>query len=283
MPFTGTPGAANKVNRLAGISKIVNVTAADVADGAYGLKVFEAGILLKFANGKVYLSDGVTALKNLQPLIDQALTEAEKAGLAAAYSTGSYVRAASGVVQHDATGQIADDSIKAVEQWDSDGAGTMVANIKESYLQKYIDPSTHKVRLEYLPDTVRAGVSYVANIAARDALVTNNDERLRGLVFVIDASADTNTTAGAAMYAYVDNPEYTGEEDQTHPAKVWEKIAEVESLDIDVSDIECSYENMQARGAVLYNHTVVMTPPSLTDLAALDTEGTLGGTVPAGD
>lgn len=240
-----TPGAAGKLNTIKGISKIINTSSAE--ETTLAAKVFPAGLIVKKSDGKIYVTDGVTTLANLSPRVDQVVDSAEKGALSAAFSTGSYVIAAGGVVVHDGTGKISDDSLNLVDN------GKLV----ESYLSDYIDQTTHKVLLSALPDTVRAGVTYVADITARDAL---SAEQKKSLAFVIDATADTTVTQGSAMYVW--------DATKNSNAGAWVKIAEVESLDIDVSAIECSYTNMQAGGAVMYDHELEI-GMTATELGAL--------------
>ena len=240
-----TPGAAGKLNTIKGISKIINTSSAE--ETTLATKVFPAGLIVKKSDGKIYVTDGVTTLADLPPRVDQVVDSAEKGALSAAFSTGSYVIAANGVVVHDGTGKISDDSLNLVNN------GKLV----ESYLSEYIDQSTHKVLLSALPDTVRAGVTYVADITARDAL---SAEQKKSLAFVIDATADTTVTQGSAMYAW--------DASQNAGSGAWVKIAEVESLDIDVAAIECSYTNMQAGGAVMYDHELEI-GMTATELGAL--------------
>ena len=168
--------------------------------------------------------------------------------MSTALGTGTYVAAAGGVVVHDANGKIDDGSLNVVD----DG------KIVESYLSDYIDPDTHKVLLSALPDTVRAGVTYVADIDARDAL---SDEQKKSLAFVIDATDDPTVTRGAAMYGWDATAEYG--------SGAWVKIAEVESLDIDVAAIQCDYTNVQAAGAVMYDHTVFLEAPTASEFVEL--------------
>ena len=240
-----TPGAAGKLNTIKGISKIITTSSAE--ETTLASKVFPADLIVKKSDGKIYVTDGVTTLADLPPRVDQVVDSAEKGALSAAFSTGSYVIAANGVVVHDGTGKINDDSLNLVSN------GKLV----ESYLSEYIDQTTHKVLLSALPDTVRAGVTYVADITARDAL---SAEQKKSLAFVIDATADTTVTQGSAMYAW--------DASQNSGAGVWVKIAEVESLDIDVAAIECSYTNMQAGGAVMYDHELEI-GMTATELGAL--------------
>lgn len=223
-----TPGSASKVNVLAGISKVMSFTAADLT--SFGERVLEKGILLVDEARKVYLTDGVTALKNLTPIVDQLLIAREKEALLKTFSgtDGAYKATEGGFLVLGADGQMAEESLP--KDFMVDG----------------------KVNIEKLPDAVRAKISYVADIAARDAVT---DEQKKGLVFVIDATGDSTVEQGSAMYAWVDN--------------AWTKIAEIESLDLDVDSIKASTENVEAAGAVMYNHTVMLTPPSMTDFAAL--------------
>ena len=240
MPIT--PGSSSKLNTVKGVSSILFTTASE--ESSLSNKVLPTGILVKKSDGKVYITDGTKTLENIDQLIDQVLTEAEKTALSTALGTGSYVAAAGGVVVHDANGKIDDGSLNVVD----DG------KIVESYLSEYIDPDTHKVLLSALPDTVRAGVTYVADIDARDAL---SDEQKKSLAFVIDATDDPTVTQGAAMYGW----------DESSGA--WVKIAEVESLDIDVAAIQCDYNNVQAAGAVMYDHTVFLEAPTASEFVEL--------------
>ena len=217
-------------------------------------KVLPANILVKKSDDKIYITDGIKTLANIDPLTDQVLTVAEKTALSTALGTGSYVAAAGGVVVHDANGKIDDGSLNVVSS----------GKIVESYLSEYIDQTTHKVLLSALPDTVRAGVTYVADITARDAL---SAEQKKSLAFVIDATGDATVTRGAAMYGW--------DETANSNAGAWVKIAEVESLDIDVSAIECSYTNAQDAGAIMYDHPLLIDPLTATDFAALGIEATV--------
>ena len=238
---TVTPGAANKINRMVGVSKVVFVTAAEL-EGELKDRIFEKGVLLVDEAGKTYRTDGVKKLSELVPVIDQVLVKAEKDALSAALGTGTYAIAANGVVLHGADSKIDDASLKVV----TDG------KITDSYLAHFFDGS--KVLLSALPDSVRAGISYVATF---DDLATATDKMKRGLVFVIDASADPDTTSGSAMYAWdVANSK-------------WIMIAEQESLNIDVDSLRPTYANVQASGAVMYDHPLMMDAPTLTQLAGL--------------
>lgn len=164
-----------------------------------------------------------------------------KTALNAAFSTGSYVAAAGGVVVHDTNGKIADSSLNVV----ADG------KIVPSYLSDYIG-SDGKVLVEALPDTARAGVKYVATYADLNTL---SAEEKKALVFVIDATGDATVTKGSAMYVWQND--------------AWLKIAETESLDIDVDAIKCDYDNVQATGAVMYDHPVFVEAPTATELTTL--------------
>ena len=244
MPIT--PGSSAKLNTVKGVSSILFTTASE--ESSLSNKVLPAGILVKKSDGKVYLTDGTSTLDDIPVLIDQALTSAEKTALSTAFSTGTYTAAAGGVVVHDSNGKIDDGSLNVVDN----------GKIVESYLSDYIDPDTHKVLLSALPDTVRAGVTYVADITARDAL---SAEQKKSLAFVIDATDDPTVTRGAAMYGWDATAEYG--------SGAWVKIAEVESLDIDVAAIQCDYTNVQAAGAVMYDHTVFLEAPTASEFVEL--------------
>ena len=244
MPIT--PGSSSKLNTVKGVSSILVTTSAE--ETSLATKVLPANILVKKSDGKIYLSDGIATLANIPVLVDQVLTSVEKGFLSSAVSNNTYTRAAGGVVVHDSNGKISDDSLNVVSS----------GKIVESYLSDYIDPTTHKVLLSALPDTVRAGVTYVADITARNALTA---EQKKSLAFVIDASDDTTVTSGAAMYGW----DATANDN----AGAWIKIAEVESLDIDVAAIRCDYPNVQAAGAVMYDHTVFLEAPTASQFVTL--------------
>jgi hypothetical protein len=205
-------------------------------------------MLIKKSDGKIYLTDGVSTLANIPVLVDNVLTIIEKSFLANAVNNGVYARAAGGVVVHGDGGKISDDSLNLVSN----------NKIVESYLSDYIDPTTHKVLLSALPDTVRAGVTYVADIDARDAL---SAEQKKSLVFVIDATDDETVDVGSAMYGW----DATANDNEGE----WIKIAEVESLDIDVAALRCDYTNTEAAGAVMYDHMVHLTPGTATEFTAV--------------
>ena len=244
MPIT--PGSSSKLNTVKGVSSMLFTTSSE--ETSLATKVLPAGILVKKSDGKVYLTDGTKTLAQIDPLVDQILTSVEKTALSTALSTGTYVAAAGGVVVHGANGKIDDGSLNVVSS----------GKIVESYLSDYIDPTTHKVLLTALPDTVRAGVTYVADITARDAL---SAEQKKSLAFVIDATDDTTVTQGAAMYGW--------DATANDGAGAWVKIAEVESLDINVAAIRCDYTNVQAAGAVMYDHTVFLEAPTAAQFVAL--------------
>lgn len=234
-----TPGSKSKLNTVKGVSAILSIT--DAEKTALSTKVLPANILVKEDDGKVYLTDGTNAISGLKVLVDQVLTTAEKTALNAAFSTGSYVAAAGGVVVHDTNGKIADSSLNVVDN----------GKIVPSYLSDYIGPDG-KVLVEALPDTARAGVKYVATYAD---LANLTDEEKKALVFVIDATGDVTVTKGSAMYVWQND--------------AWLKIAETESLDIDVDAIKCDYDNVQAAGAVMYDHPVFVEAPTATELTTL--------------
>lgn len=251
-----TPGSADKLNIFAGAAAFINFTAAE--ETALATKVFPANIIVKKTDGKFYQTDGVATVANLAVMVDQILVAHEKTALANAFdANGDYQIAAGGVVVHDANGKIADASLNVVTG----------DKITRSYLRDYIDPETNIIKVEALPATARAGIKYVANYAALAGLT---EEEKKSAICVLDASDDPSgmTTSGAAMYVFVDNPEYTegGEE----PEKIWLKLAEVESLDIDVSAIECSYANIVKAGGVTTDMTALWTISATNFAAMLD-------------
>lgn len=76
-----------------------------------------------------------------------------------------------------------------------------------------------QIPMNLMPSGVVSGaVKFVADIAARDALVADGRN---GLIFVLDASADETVTLGSAQYVW--------------DGDSWEKIGERESLDLDLT------------------------------------------------
>ena len=238
-----SPGNINKLNKIAGISSVINVNATNYA--TYANTVFKANLLIKLPSGKIVLTDGVETLAELEasPLVDKVLSSSEKTALNAAFSTGSYVRAANGVVAHGDSGKISDDSLNFV----ADG------KIVPSYLSDYIEDG--KFTIDALPDTARAGMVYVSTYAD---LANLTDEQKKSLVYVADATDDPsgNTKAGGALYAYASN--------------AWTKIAEPESLDIDADAIKTNYDHVQTAGAVMYDHDVLLATGAETDANILE-------------
>ena len=238
-----SPGNINKLNKIAGISSVINVSATNYA--TYANTVFKANLLIKLPSGKIVLTDGVETLAELEtsPLVDKVLSSSEKTALNAAFSTGSYVRAANGVVAHGDNGKISDDSLNFV----ADG------KIVPSYLSDYIEDG--KFTVDALPDTARAGMVYVSTYAD---LANLTDEQKKSLVYVADATDDPsgNTKAGGALYAYASN--------------AWTKIAEPESLDIDADAIKTNYDHVQTAGAVMYDHDVLLATGAEADANILE-------------
>ena len=237
-----TPGSASKVNVLAGISRIMHIDEMDRV-GSYGDRVLDAGILLVNEDQKIFLTDGTNKLSALEARVDKVLIEREKNALLKTFSdNGAYKATEGGFLMLLENGQM--DEASLPKDFMVDG----------------------KVNIEKLPDAVRAKISYFSDIAARDAAT---DEQKKGLAFVIDATGDKTVTAGAAMYAWTDIEDPDSTTTPKGTKKGWLKIAEVESLDLDVDAIKASYENVQAAGAVMYDHTVVLTAPTIADYTAL--------------
>ena len=62
-----TPGAAGKLNTIKGISKIITTSSAE--ESTLASKVFPAGLIVKKSDGKIYVTDGVTTLGTLNPVV----------------------------------------------------------------------------------------------------------------------------------------------------------------------------------------------------------------------
>lgn len=242
---TPTPGQAGKLNSVVGVAQTLSITAAELAGDA-GTNAYLPNLMIKLPDGKIVMTDGTTAVKDLSPIIDQVLVKVEKDALALAFdSEGKYQVAAGGVVLHGADGKIDKASFDFIDE-------------------------NGKVKLDALPATVRAGVAYFPTYTKMDEDAT--DETKQGLAFVIDATDDPSgkVTKGAAMYAWI-----ADEEDENGGA--WMKVAEVESLDIDISALEPTHDNVEASGAVMYDHPVFLGGLTMTELKALQDTETPGG------
>lgn len=245
-----TPGSKDQMNSVVGYARIVPVTDAEYTTTLKD-KVFKPGTMMQLADGKVLIADGTTPLKDLPVRIDQTLVKVEKDALQAAFSTGNYVAAANGVVVHGTDGKIDDASLKLVAD------GKLVA----SYLSDFVDEDG-KIKLSVLPASVRAGISYFATYSDMNTKAT--DENKLGACFVIDATDDPSGKVGKGAAVYVWLAGEDGEDGS------WNKFAEVESLDIDIDALKPDYDNVQAAGAIMYDHPVCLGGMTLTELASLE-------------
>ena len=229
-------GSSTKLNVITGISKIMHVTAQDFT--TYAERILDAGIRLVEDNQKIYLTDGTTKLSNLQPRVDKLLVATEKDALTKTFSGegGAYKATEGGFLVLGADGKI------------------QQAELPSGFLD-----SDGKISLNLLPDTVRAGIKYVATY---DQLTSLSDEEKKLLVVVLDASGDPTVTSGAASYVWVDT---AGD----GSGFAWKKMSEVESLDLDIASIETSTKNVEAANAVMYDHPIVLTAPTLAQYVTL--------------
>lgn len=229
-----TPGSDTKLNVLAGIAKVMSITNTEMT--TYADRVLDKGILLLAEDGKVYLTDGVTTISALTPRIDQTLVAHEKTALTKTFSGASnaYQATEGGFLVLGASGKMSKDSLP----------DTMIG-------------ADGKIALSWLPDSVRAGVVYKATYADLDS-ATEEDKKC--LVFVIDATGDSTVTKGWATYVWQTNK--------------WVKVSEGESVEnLDMGALLPNETNVEAAGAVMYDHTVVLTPPTVTEyIRLLDVE-----------
>lgn len=243
---------ANKLNRIAGITKILSITTSEMIQ--YGNKTLEAGIFIRRADGKLLLTDGITALNQLSPIIDESITEYEKLALSTAFIDGRYVATSGGVVIHDEEGKISDGELHLVQN----------GKIVRSYLADLVDEEG-MIRIDKLPLTAKASISYFNTY--EDMATNATEDQKSGALYVINASDDPSgmVHSGAAMYIY--EPQVG-----TTPAQ-FRKIAEVESLDLDISSITVTRENVEQAGACLYDHSIIIESPTLAELAELEANG----------
>ena len=235
-------GSATKKNSLKGYVLATGFTAAEAETAAN--EIFPAGMTLySTENGKIYFTDGKTKFSELKPIVDPSITvlsAAERGALSKAFSTGVYVASEGGVLVAGADGKLADASLNLI---DSDG------KVKDSYLKMV--GSDGKIGLDYLPDSVRVHVRMLATYSDLDSAT---EEDKKGLVYVADASGDPTGAAGWAEYLWKDD--------------AWIKVAEGESLDVDVSSF-ITHDTVEAQGAVMYDHTVVLGGLTLTEVSNL--------------
>lgn len=235
-------GSASKENKLKGYVLATGFTAAEAS--TFADKVWPAGMtLFSTENGKIYFADGKTKFSELKPIVDPSiavLSAAERGALSKAFATGVYVAADGGVLVAGADGKLADTSLNLI---DTDG------KVKDSYIKMI--GTDGKIKLDYIPDSIRAHVRMVATYSDLD---TATDEDKKGLVFVADASGDSTVAAGWAEYLWKDN--------------AWVKVAEGESLDVDVSSF-ITHDTIEAQGAVMYDHPVVLGGLTLTEVSNL--------------
>lgn len=254
-----TPGSSSKLNHLTGVFRLINLTNDEKTTLAE--KVVAANLLIVDETRKVYLTDGVKKISELEPIVDTTiapLTTAMRAAMDKTFSgdSGAYKATDGGFVVLGAAGgdgqpKIADAQLNLVDQ-----SGHLVA----TYLQEVLTDSNGIIKLEKLPSQMRQHMVFVENYAALASLTA---EQKLNLVWVTDASDDPSgkVEKGWAIYAWnIQGGVATG-----NPIK----IAEGEGLDIDFGKIASTYENIQAAGAVMYDHTLQVDAPTLTSYVAL--------------
>ena len=235
-------GSAKKKNTLKGYVQATGFTSAEAA--TYANEVLPAGMtLFSTDDGKIYFTDGKTKFSELKPIVDPSITvlsAAERGALSTAFATGVYKAAEGGVLVAGADGKLADTSLNLI---DSDG------KVKDSYLKMVGEDG--KIGLDYLPDSVRVHVRMLATYSDLDSAT---EEDKKGLVYVADASGDPTVAAGWAEYLWKD--------------EAWVKVAEGEYLDVDVSSF-ITHDTVEAQGAVMYDHPVVLGGLTLTEVSNL--------------
>lgn len=235
-------GSASKKNNLKGYVLATGFTSAEAT--TFANEIIPAGMtLFSVENGKIYFGDGKTKFSELKPIVDPSiavLTAAERGALSTAFSTGVYKAAEGGVLVAGADGKLADESLNLI---DTDG------KVKDSYLKMI--GADGKISLDYIPASVRAHVRMIATYADLDDCTA---EDKNGLVYVADASGDSTVTAGWAEYLWKNG--------------AWVKVAEGESLDVDVSSF-ITHDSIEATGAVMYDHPVVLGGLTLTEVSNL--------------
>ncbi len=260
-----TPGSSSKLNHLTGVVRLINLTNDEKTTLAD--KVVAANLLIVDETRKVYLTDGVKKISELEPIVDTTiapLTTAMRDAMDKTFSgdSGAYKATEGGFVVLGAAGDDGQPKIEDTQLNLVDQNGHLVA----TYLQEVLTDSNGIIKLEKLPSQMRQHMVFVENYEALENLT---DEQKLDLVMVIDASGDPSGKVenGWAIYAWnIQDGVATGE-----PIK----IAEGEGLDIDFDKIASTYENIQAAGAVMYDHPLQVDAPTLTNyVALLDAETT---------
>ena len=254
-----TPGSSSKLNHLTGVVRLINLTNAEKASLAN--KVVAANLLIVDEARKVYLTDGVKKISELAPIVDTTiapLTTAMRDAMNKTFSgnDGAYKATEGGFVVLGAAGddghpKIEDTQLKLVDQH---------GHLVDTYLQEVLTDTNGIIKLEKLPSQMRQHMVYVENYEALESLTA---EQKLNLVMVSDASGDPSgkVESGWAIYAWnIQDGAATGD-----PIKV----AEGEGLDIDFDKIASTYENIQAAGAVMYDHPLQVDAPTLTQYVTL--------------
>ena len=253
-----TPGSSSKLNHLTGVVRLINLTKDEKTSLAN--KVVAANLLIVDDARKVYLTDGVKKISELEPIVDTTiapLTTAMRDAMDKTFSgtDGVYKATAGGFVVlsagDDGQPKIADTQLKLVDEH---------GHLVDTYLQEVLTDDKGIIKLEKLPSQMRQHMVYVENYEALENLTA---EQKLNLVMVSDASGDPDgkVESGWAIYAWnVKDGVATGD-----PIKV----AEGEGIDIDFDKIASTYENIQAAGAVMYDHPLQVDAPSLTQYVNL--------------
>ena len=220
------------LNVLHGISTIwvMDVT----TENAYATAVLPAGIIVKKADNKFYLTDGTHTIQRISPIVDQVYTPAEKSIIQAALSGGTYIPAPNGVVVHNNSGKIDDVSLGIINN----------GKLKEQYLSDFVEAGI--IRYAKLPDNVKYSF-YTVN--TYNDLNSLNSEQRKKLIVVKDASSDPNNdVTGSGLY-YYDNG--------------WVSVLSISDKSITATDIANA-------GAVMYDHRVHLTTNDTNIRAILD-------------
>lgn len=215
---------SDRLSTLHGVSAIMILDV--TTENTYANAVFPAGIIVRKSDNIFYLTDGTHTLAQLIPIVDQVLNTNEKTVLANAFSSNNYARAANGVVVHNSSGKIDDASLNLVSN----------GKLKVSYLSDFVE--NNLIKYAKLPDEVKQGF-YVVNTYAD--LVTLDADHRKKLIVVKDASGDpAGNITGSGLYYY---------------NNAWQSI-------IAVADTSLTAEDIQALGAVMYNHMIHVTTTS---------------------
>ena len=174
-----TPGSVTKLNPVIGLSTTLTLTPTDIGDTVKMSKVLPKGVLVSFPNGNIALTDGITALNALTPIVNmQELTDHGAAVEAATIASINATR--------DAAQAAVVDTKTAAEQ--------SITDIKTAALSTMTDAKNNVVAIaQAAADNVSSG-----NEAAAAATAAADNAEISATSAMESATAAANSATAAA-------------------------------------------------------------------------------------